>query len=290
MRRTTVWAFAAIAAIGLFGMVAGPFVVRGAFRYYAVQRALSKLPYAEERLAVLPKTRMLTASTPVQPVNLGYATFDMGTTDPIYIATVGDRGMVVITNADFGFRLTAPYAVGESTNSAIPTPDIAVRAKAGSHLARYVEMGLTDMVAAQVEMEETHILPISRIALMTKDDFYLYALKLVSKAGLTWGDNEIWSFTTPHIKGIVRIGEGPDDRRTAMVNLASLDGTRNLTMLVFLVRDSKADIALALDPILASFQFTIDRVRDRDEIKRLISNAGIPTRPMKEPQPSVGLP
>ena len=190
--------------------------------------------------------------------------------------------MVVITNADFIFQFTAPYAIGESTNSSPSAADIAARAKAGSHLARYVQTGLTDMVAAQVEVEETHILPISRITPMSKDDFYLYALKLVSKAGMYWGSNEIWSFATPHIKGIVRVGQGPDDRQRAMINLASLDGTRNLTISVILHPGSSKDIALPLDPILASFQFTIDKVYDRDEIKKLISQAGIPFRPTKE--------
>lgn len=278
MRRTTVWAIAAIAAIGLFAMVTGPLVVRTAFRYYVVQKTLSKIPYAEERLAIVPKIRTLTASTPIQPVNLGYATFDMGTTGPIYIATEGDHAVVVITNADFGFRLTAPFAIGEPTNSDLSRTTIAADVKAGSHLARYVETGLTDLVAMHIEVEETHLLPVPKIALMSRDDFTLYTLKLVSKAGVYWGSNEIWSFTTPHIKGIVSLGEGPDDRQRAMVSLASLDGTRNLTMLVFLLNGSHKDIALALDPILASFQFTIDKVYDHTEITRLILQAGIPLR------------
>jgi hypothetical protein len=105
-----------------------------------------------------------------------------------------------------------------------------------------------------------------------------------------WGSNEIWSFATPHIKGIVRVGEGPDDRQRAVVNLASLDGTRNLMMLVFLLHGSTKDIALALDPILASFQFTIGKVSDRDEIKKLISEAGIPIRPTNQSLPSGSYP
>jgi hypothetical protein len=276
VRRTTVWALAAIAAIGLLAMVAGPFVVREAFRYYAVQKALSKIPYAEERLAVFPKTRTLTASTPVQPVNLGYATFDMGTNGPIYIAADGGRGMVVITNADFGFRLTAPYAIDGLTNIAI-----AADASGSSHLASFVEMEATDMVAAQVEVEKTRILPIFQIALMSKDDFSLYTFKLISKAALTWGNKETWSFMTPHIKGIARVGMGPDDREHVWVNFASLDGTRNLAMEVFLLHGSHKDVVPALDPILASFQFTIDKIYDRDEITRLILQAGIPMRPTK---------
>jgi hypothetical protein len=250
MRRTTAWT---IAVVCILGIVGGPVVVRGAFRYYEVQKTLSKIPYAEERLAVIPKIRTLTASEPIKPVDLGYATFDMGTTGSIYIATEGDSGIVIITNADFGLRITTPFPIG----------------------------GLTNLVAVRIEVEETQSLPISRIALMSRDAFHVYLIKLVSKVGNNWGSNEIYSFATSHIKGIVNVGEGPDDRQRAMVSLSSLDGTRDLGMQVFLLPGSSKDIALALDPILASFQFTVDKVSDRDEIKKLISQAGIPKRPTK---------
>ncbi len=115
--------------------------------------------------------------------------------------------------------------------------------------------------------------------MLLSDDFSLYLLKLTSKARNNWGSNEIWSFTTPHIKGIVRVGqEGPRDRQRAVVYLASLDGSRNLTLIAVLLHGSTKDIGAAIEPILASFQFTIDKVSDNVEIMRLISEAGIPMR------------
>jgi hypothetical protein len=259
MRRIPAWT---LTAIVLVCSATVPIIIRGAFRYHTVRKLLANFPYGEQRLSVSPKIKTLTTSTSIKPVNLGYATLDMGSTGQIYVATEGDRAVVVITNTDFEFRLSAPFAFGGPTNG----------------------------VAMHIEVEETRILPISQIALMSKDNFHLYVIKLVSKAGNKWGSNEIWSFTTPHIKGIVREGEGPDDRQGALVNLASLDGTRNLMMLVFLLHGSTKDIALALDPILASFQFTIGKVSDRDEIKKLISEAGIPIRPTNQSLPSGSYP
>jgi hypothetical protein len=283
MRRTTSWA---IAAVCILGIIAGPIVIRTAFRYYVVQKVLSKLPDAQLRLAVSPTVKTLTAPTSLQPVNLGYATFDMGSTSHIHIEAAGDSAVLEVTNEDFGILLMPPFAPQGLSNSDMSHAAIAADAKAGSSLARYVETELTNSVDAEVEMEETHVLPISQIALMSKDGFYLYALNLINKAGFTWGYNEIYSFTTPHIKGIVRVGRAPADRQHAAVELSSVDGTRNVGMQVVLLHGSQKDIAVALDSILASFEFTIDKVRDRDEIKQLISKAGIPLRPTNQSPPS----
>jgi hypothetical protein len=278
MRRTTVWTVAVIAGIGLFAMAAGPVIVHGVFRYYMVQKILGLFPDERQRLAVLPQKKMLTAPPATEAVNLGYATFDMGTTGAIYIAAVDDGAAVAVTNDDLGIEFMPPYLPEALTDTSISSAMIEADAKAGSSLARYVEVARTNVVAAEIELEETRLLPISQIALMSSEDFRLYAVKLVRKAGLFWGSNEIWWFITPRVQGIVRVGEGPNDRQRAQVILTSLDGTRNLAIQAILPHGSSKDIMVALDPILASFQFTIDKVNDRNEIRRLILQAGIPMR------------
>lgn len=276
MRRKAIWA---IAVIGVLGIAAGPFVLRGVLRHRTIDRLLGNIPHGRERITVMPTIKTLaTVPTAVHSVNLGYATFDMGTNAPIYITAEEMHTAVVITNADFGFRFAGPFGVGELKNSTVSLEDIAARARAGSRLARYVETQLSDMVASQIEMEQTQLLPFSRTTLLLSDDFSLYLLKLTSKARNNWGSNEIWSFTTPYIKGIVRVGQGPTDRQRAVVYLASLDGSRNLTLMAVLLHGSTKDIGAAIEPILASFQFTIDKVPDNIEIMRLISKAGIPMR------------
>ncbi len=107
----------------------------------------------------MPTTKTLaTVLTAVHSVNLGYATFDMGTNSPIYITAEEMHTAVVITNADFGFRFAGPFGVGELKNSTT-LEDIAARARAGSRLARYIETQLSDMVTSQIEMEQTQMLP-----------------------------------------------------------------------------------------------------------------------------------
>ena len=267
-----------IAGIGLFAIVAGPVIVHGVFRYYMVQKILGLFPDERQRLAVLPQKRALTAPPSLQLVNLGYATFDIGTTGSIYIAAVDDGAAVAVTNDDLGIEFMPPYLPEGLTDSSISSDMIEADAKAGSSLARYVEVARTNVVAAEIELEDARLLPISQIALMSSEDFRLYAVKLVRKAGLFWGSNEIWWFITPRVEGIVRVGEDPHDRQRAQVILTSLDGTRNLAIQAILPHDSSKDIMVALDPILASFQFTIDKVNDRNQIRRLILQAGISMR------------
>jgi hypothetical protein len=134
MRRIPAWT---LTAIVLVCSATVPIIIRGAFRYHSVRKLLANFPYGEQRLSVSPKIKTLTTSTSIKPVNLGYATLDMGSTGQIYVATEGDRAVVVITNTDFEFRLSAPFAFGGPTNG----------------------------VAMHIEAEETHILPISQITL-----------------------------------------------------------------------------------------------------------------------------
>jgi hypothetical protein len=194
---------------------------------------------------------------------------------------MGDGATVEVLHGDYEVEFMPPFAPEGLKDSSLSPAAIAANAEAGAALARYAERARTNVVAAQIGLEETRTLPISQIVLMSNDNFAVYVFKLQHKATTYWGSNEIWSFTTPHVMGIVRVGERFNDRQRAEAILASLDGTRNLVMSVSMLHGSSKDIALALDPILASFQFTIDRVPDRSEIKRLISEAGTPMEPTK---------
>jgi len=138
-----------------------------------------------------------------------------------------------------------------------------------------------DLMAAEMAWEETQPLPPSRILLMNNDDFLLYSLKVVFKAGNRIGSNGVEFFQGPYTKGIVKVGQTTNDSGFASIYLASLDGTKNVGLLLRLPSPSSTNLSDYLDPILRSFRFTAERVDDRKAVKALIRGAGIQQR--KEP-------
>jgi hypothetical protein len=109
-------------------------------------------------------------------------------------------------------------------------------------------------------------------------DFLLYSLKVAFKAGNRFGSKSVEFFQSPNTKGIVMVGESTNDSRIAIVNLISLDGMKNVGFRFMLPNPSSTNLPDYLDPILRSFQFTANRVDDREAVKALIRDAGIPQR------------
>jgi hypothetical protein len=259
-----------IAAVALAGAtVVVPLTIRGFLRYCALNKVL-RLPYAQERLAVKPTRRTLTNGTPVQLVNLGYATFDTGSTNQLFIESTSSGASVILTNKDIYMAFLPPYVPKKSTNL------VSSRANPNA-LARLLEWE-NDPMAAEMAWEETQPLPPSRIFLMNGNDFLLYSLRVAFKAGNRIGSKAVEFFQSPFTKGIVRFGETTNDSRFAAVFFASPDDTKNLGVLLRLPSTSSTKLSDYLDPILRSFRFTVERVDDREAVKALIRGAGVPQR------------
>ncbi len=248
-----------------------PLVIRGGFRYYALRRVI-KLPEARERLAVQPRRRTLAALPRVHPINLGYASFDTGMTNLISIEAISSGASVLLTNSDLRVVFLPPFCPEKSMD--LPSASARVSANEARAHARKLEME-ADQVAAEMRMEETQLLPFSKVLFMGNDDFLLYAIRLTLKAGNRWSSREVQFFEGPDAKGIVRIGKASNDRRFASVFLASRDGTKAVGFQMTIPRATSNDISTSLDPILRSFHFTTDTVDNRDTIMALIRGAGI---------------
>lgn len=258
------------------GVAFAPLAIRGALRCYALHKVL-RLPEAQARLAVKPSRRTLTGQVHVHPINLGYATFDTGSTNPISIETTSSGASVLLTNRDVSLSFLPPFSPGKSTN--LISAKVSAR-EARVHpqtLARMQEWEANPM-AAEIAIEETQILPLSQILFMSKDDFPLYSMRVALKAGNHYGSREVQFFESPDAKGIVRIGETATDSRFAAVFLASQDGTKNVGLFLKVPETASNDLSASLDPILRSFRFTTERVDDREAVKTLIRGAGIQQR------------
>lgn len=271
-RITLIIAVVATAAI----VAAALLVIRGGLRYYALNKVLA-LPQAQARLAVKPTSRTLTDQPPVQLVNLGYATFDTGSTNQLFIEITSIGGSIILTNRDVSMAFLPPFAAEKSTNLASSRISAREARVNLDTLARMKEWE-GDLLAAEMAWEETQPLPPSKILLMNGDDFLLYSLKVAFKAGNRIGSKGVEFFQSPNTKGIVRVGENSNDSRFALVYFASLDRTKNVGLHLRLAGPSSSNLFDYLDPVLRSFRFTAERVDDREAVKSLIRGAGIQQR------------
>jgi hypothetical protein len=262
-------------ALGAVALIA-PLAIRAGLRYSALERVLRR-PEARQRLAVQPSSRTLTTLPHVQTINLGYATFDTGSTNPISIEGTSNGAAVLLTNRDVSMAFLPPYGLEDPRNrsSAKVSPG---EARAHPHTLAYMQQLEGDQVTAEMAMEETRILPFSKLLRMSNDDFLAYSMRIALKAGNSAGLKEVQFFNAPDAKGIVRIGKNTNDNRFAAVFLASPDGARKVNLLLRVCGSSSSDIWASLDPILRSFRFTADTVDSRDRVKALIRAAGIRQR------------
>jgi hypothetical protein len=264
----------AIGAVALAAAVAVALLaIRGGLRAYALNKVL-RLPQAQARLAVKPTRRTLTNSTPVRLINMGYASFDVGSTNHFFVESVASGASVSLTNRDVSMVFLPPFAPCGSSNLA--SSGMSARANPNT-LARLKEWK-NDQMAAEIAWEETQPMPPSRILLMNNDDFRLYSLKVAFKAGNRFGSKGVEFFQSPFTKGIVRFGETTNDNRFVAVHFRSLDDTKSIGLLLRVPDASSSNLSDYLDPILRSFRFTAEAVDDREMVKDLIRDAGIPQR------------
>ena len=229
-----------------------------------------------ERVLVQPRTRELAATATVGPVNMGYAMFDTDSTSPVEIRSQGSGAFLLVVYDDVHVGFLPPFGPSSPSNPAVGT-GIADPRGAGKYprAMSYIRQIVADPVAAEMAMETTSILPFSEILLMSKDDYLRYSLTLREKGSFQRGLNEVQFFKSAYARGIARIGDSPNDRRVASVLFESFDGTRRVGMHLGLRENSSRDVATALDPILRSFRFTVNRVDEREAVRNLIIEAGI---------------
>lgn len=268
------------------GLLVAYGVVRTGFRLYTLNKVL-RLPAARQRLSVMPKNKSLGPTALTNEVNLGYATFSAPTASTTTVQSTGSTGAgLIVSNEQFQLVFLPPFAP-QATAGLSPAVDGYPR------LASHLQKLQADPVAGEVETEEVSELPILKVATMNQDEFLLYATAVLDKACCRRGRNEVYSFTAAHVKGIVRIGDSPQDRRIASASIASHDGREDVGFHLYLRNGGATDIAKVLDGILSSFRFATDTVANHDEITNLISSAGIrrrddgqPDAPADERQPS----
>ncbi len=266
----------AIAVLAVLGLASLPLTIRVGTRIYALHKFYTHSPGARARLAVMPKKRTLTSLPVVHEVDLGYAIFDTGSTDPVSVEASRSGVSVLVKSADVRITFLPPF--GDDNRAALTNVSLA-ESHRHPHLIDFQRLLATDSLAAELQMEETRSVPLARVLRMSDDDFLLYAIVLIEKGTRGLGSNEVQYFEGPNAKGIVLLGESSTDRHLAGVKLYSVDGTRKIGCDVTILPPSSKDIADVIDPIIRSFRFKIGKVGDREVIKTLIQGAGISRKP-----------
>jgi hypothetical protein len=225
-------------------------------------RAIAKfldLPGARQRASIVPSFMHFDAPPSTNPVNIGYATFDLGSATPVVRTARGSNATSILINAgDFRFLILPPFSPKN--------------------------LGLqADSIAAFQDIEQVQPLSLSQVFWMNCDAFLAYSFRLSEKASYRLGHNEVCCFTSPHAKGIIYIGADPTDRRQAILDISSPDGKLNVGFNAHLEGPSTGDIGPILKHIAASFQFTIDAIPAPQEIAKRIADQGIPKRPEDSP-------
>lgn len=264
-----------IVIVGLAAATVVPFLVRGGLRSCALQKVF-EIPEARRRLGVMPTERTIVPPPPTAVVNLGFATFDTGSTGAVTVEARGSRGTVIsATNRDFEILFMAPFSLGQPGSSGI---DSSTRTQYPQTAARLDQL-LLDPISAQIDIERSAVLPFHKVALLSKGGFIDYALRLGEKASLNVGCSEVFYFTTAFTRGLVRIGETQADRSRAAVMLVDLHDDLHLGFRAHAAGAETADIAQILDPILGSFRFTMSVPAAPEAVRQRISAAGISTAP-----------
>jgi hypothetical protein len=266
----------ALLVVALVAVIAiSPFLIRGALRMYALNKVLN-LPGAKARMAIVPTRRILTNQAPIQLINLGYATFDVGFTNQLFMESRPSGG-IILTNYDVAMVFYPPRARTPNITFGFSPKEIVANPNLHAHIMKYQ----ADLISAEMEWEETQLIPPAKILFMNGDDFLLYSFKVKHKAPYRYGSKQVEFIQSSSVKGIVRRGETETDNLFAAVTFTSLDGTKLTGLSMKLTDPSSTNLSDYLDPILRSFCITVESVNDLEAIKALIREAGIPQR--KEP-------
>jgi hypothetical protein len=264
--------------------IASPFLIRGAWRYRELDRVLS-LRGARHRVDIEPREEALDAAVPGTVVDIGYANFDIDDAEPLSIQVTGSlKTALRLQNDEVEMLIPAPF----STNGAVATP---LPAESGeNHLAGRIRQSIADHISEEEAVERTRELPFSRLMLMSRDEFLAYALDVTDKASNRMGSHDVVFFTSQYCRGIIRVGEDSQDVRHAHIVIASTDGSKCVGIHLWLSSTSTRDIQAVLNPIIASFRFTVESVNDQKRIRSLIAekvhsaNGDLPfERPSTEP-------
>ena len=250
-----------------------PLLIRGCMRVHALNKFCSH-PGVRQRLAVVPTKRTFAAAPTAGRIDIGYATFSLGGETP-RVETDNRFPVITVVASDFHVAFLPPFNPQKEIK---PAFDAAAQdSKRSPAMRKELALWATGEVAREIRVEETRPLTLRELFFMPADEFETYVFRAAEKGTFaSCGANEVFSFTSPTAKGVVRIGSSPSDRHRIQAMIVSPDNIRGVSVIFNVENPPPTGLPPAVESLLASFAFTVDRIEGDEQIKKLILGKGIP--------------
>ncbi len=273
----------AVAAIGCAHLG-----IRVGFRYLALG-GITRLPSAEQRIQSVPVR--LDVSQPADRthyVDLGYASFYTPEQFELEAWPAGDGTCLVLTNNRIRLLFLAPFSITSFRADRLNGNPITQNAKMEyPKLSRQTELMYVDPVQAEIDIEYTLYPNFWQVLALNRDAFTALKTRLMHKAVYQRGQNKVLLYKSDQTKGLVRIGDFPDDPSVLSGMIASVQG--DCLVGFHLYRKHKVEQAVdeLLVTILSSFSFAVDEIPDQAQLIDLIAATGVKHRKHSQQDESV---
>lgn len=252
------------------------FLGRGVQRYTAIKKMVDS-PKAEvvAGKTIQSKNPVLLENT--KPVDVGFAGFQMKDPGVMSVRLAVSGRAMILSNGEATIVFLDPIAWNKN-DSGSKNPGPSRHPKS----AEFFQETLADMVKSLRAAEEIRYPPaFLDVCWMSEDELLLYKAKLQRKLATQCGQTEIFYTETMDVRAVVAIGFKPGGRRQAHVYIGSLDGSMAVDCMLSTTSGDVGNLAMQL---VGSFKFTMENLRDKEEVKRVVAEAAKHFKPMAEPK------
>lgn len=265
-------------------------VVLAGWRIGARWHVLNKLysnSKVNHRVAIVPTELDLSKVQVVQGVtcNVGYAEFIIPSTNLVQLNSSGSDCAVVGVTDNLGLIFMVPFDPSSPDKPAADFKNDLIKIP-NDHLLRQ-KLAKAGSTFLDFEISAEQITPPTfwKTVFQNSKLFAFHTLLLSMKAETTgMGMRSVHTYQTPETRGLIRLGEHPDDTSNAHVVIENRAGTQAVGIHIFARNGNTNSIMDMLPIILATFRFTLKNLNSPDHVKQAIIGAGI--LPMEEQKTS----
>lgn len=275
-----------IIGVAVFAILLGGWRIGG--RWW-VLRKLYRHPDAKHRIAVVPKEIDLSDVQVAHGVicDVGYAEFVIPSSAPVDLRSTGNGCAVLGETEDIWFALLAPFDPSAPDRTADGfKAELSKLPKSHPLRKQFASPGATGL---DLEIHAEHRLLPSLWEIVMWDDahFAFNTVQLFQKGSSTGGGmHSVHKYKTPDTRGLVRVGENPTDLSYAHVSMENRSGTQAVGMLFRVTGNNTNNVMNLFATVLKSFRFKAENLDSKDEVKKIIAEAGILPRKEEHESPT----
>lgn len=273
MKKTIVILIVAVLSVVIIGWQVGA-------RWYML-RKMYRHPQARHRVAIVPSELDLVTLNVQQgfTCNVGYAEFIVPYVSSVQLNS-SYSGTAILGESDaLTFALLAPWDPSAPDNTAESFKRELLKLPEGNPLRAELADPDATHLDLLINMEQTVPDPFLTVLFHNRHLFAFRTMQMILKGSMQDGSHSVHTYTTPHTRGLIRVGKDEADVSYAHASIENRTGTQAVGMLAHLPDGNQGDIKQFLLPLLKTFQFTVENLDSEDEIIKLIAHAGITPKP-----------